>query len=294
MAEAIESIFAGQSTPKDITAYTLCRGVTDFSNLAQFNMYETGYSFFIVLSIPKFLETLAAQSSDYKNLIYNYRHLLEYDFRGMDGIDNITVDTSEINNGISNVNMITKVTMQGGSEFSLRLNERRGSLVTKVHELFLRGIKDPRTQVKRYNGLLKTSGTSAIEPGFENEVFNFLYFVTDNTAREIEKAYLIVAAQIQSAETNIYSFERGDIGWKELGVSFSGYPITGPGITAKAQSFLNWINTNTEFEDVKFGYQALSEMKNPGATGGIEAASPRVSWTGDGTTVTTASTTKNG
>lgn len=49
--------------PRDLTKYTLMRGVTDFGNLNQYNMYETGYSFFTIVSVPKFLEVLASESS---------------------------------------------------------------------------------------------------------------------------------------------------------------------------------------------------------------------------------------
>ena len=46
------NIFEGQITPRDITAYTLFRGVPDYSNLTQFNAFEGGYSMLVVLEIP--------------------------------------------------------------------------------------------------------------------------------------------------------------------------------------------------------------------------------------------------
>jgi hypothetical protein len=275
MATTIDNIFTGLATPKDITAYTLARGVQDFSNLAQFNYYEQGYSYFVVLSIPKFLQSLCDVNTDYKSLILNYRHLLEYDFKGLDGLENITVDTQEINNGISSLNVITKVMMQGGSEFSIRVNERKGSVIEKTHELYLTGIKDPRSQAKTYHGLIQNGTLTA---GYENEVFNFLYFTTDNTYQNIESAYLIVGAQIQSAETQMYSFDRGDIGtFREISIPFSGYPIKGPAITAKAQNFLTYINNNTVYDSYKFAYNAYTNMPTPGDTGGTDASSAEIS-----------------
>lgn len=273
MAE-ISNIFQGQMTPKDVTKYMLSRGVVDYSALEQFNNYETGYGFLFVLEIPQFLKKLRLENDEYDALINNYTHVLEYDFRGLSGFEDISVDTSELNDGINNINVITRVNMQAGSQFSMRYYERSGSLMTKVHELFLRGVKDPRTQVKRYNGLLKTGGqTSVLEAGYENEVFQFLYINTDNTARKIEKAYLIVAAQPQSAETSMYEYTKGDIGWRELNVQFSGYPITGPAITAKGQEFLDWLNENTIFDEARFGYEALDDMPTPGNHGTTNASS---------------------
>lgn len=272
----ITNIFNGQMEPRDVTKYMLARGVVDYSALAQFNNYETGYGFLFVLSIPEFLKKLEDQSDKYKDLIQNYCHVLEYDFRSLSGFEDITVDTNELNDGINNINIITRVNMQSASTFSMRYYERSGSLITKVHELFLRGIKDPRTQVKRYNGLLETgssASSSVIEAGYENEVFQFLYINTDNTARYVEKAYLIVAAQPQSAETSMYEYTKGEIQWRELNVTFSGYPITGPAITAKGQEFLDWLNENTIFEDAKFGYEVLDSMPEAGDHGTVNASS---------------------
>ena len=266
MAEINNSIFAGLKTPRDLTQYTLLRGVTDFSNLAQFNLFETGYSFLIPVGIPKFLEVLRDQNSEYRQLIDTYKHILQYEFRGIDGFDNITVDTSELTNGISTLNVITKVNMQSASQFSMRFFEKSGSLITRVHELFLRGIKDPRTQVKTYNGLLDTKNTGSAamsEAGYEHETFRFLYLVTDNTVMNLEKAYYIVCGQPTTAETNIYNSERGEIGFKELTCEFNGYPITGPEITAKGKEFLNWIRANSEFQDANFHYKGIDDIGSP-------------------------------
>lgn len=283
MAATVSNMFTGSMSPRDITAYTLMRGVTDFSNLTQFNNFESGYSFLICLAIPVFLQNLAASNEEYQKLINVYRHILEYDFRGISGFEDITSETSELTNGISNLNVITKVTMQSASQFTMRYFERSGLVLTKVNELFLRGIKDPKTQVKTYDGLLRAteSGGTAVmsEAGYEYETFQFLYFVTDNTCLNIEKAYLIVSAQPTTAALGeISNSERGEIGWKEIDMQFNGIPLVGPAITAKAKEFLDWINENTVFEEAKFGYQALTNMPSPGSTGGIDASSPTVSY----------------
>ena len=283
MAATVSNMFTGSMSPRDITAYTLMRGVTDFSNLTQFNNFESGYSFLICLAIPVFLQNLAASNEEYQKLINVYRHILEYDFRGISGFEDITSETSELTNGISNLNVITKVTMQSASQFTMRYFERSGLVLTKVNELFLRGIKDPKSQVKTYDGLLRAteSGGTAVmsEAGYEYETFQFLYFVTDNTCLNIEKAYLIVSAQPTTAALGeISNSERGEIGWKEIDMQFNGIPLVGPAITAKAKEFLDWINENTVFEEAKFGYQALTKMPSPGSTGGIDASSPTVSY----------------
>ena len=93
-AEDTVNIFSDTMSTTDVQAFTLMRGVTDFSNLAQYDLYETGYSFLINLSIPKFLKNAKSLSDEYKKLINNYCHIIEYDFRGMSGIDDIVKNDS--------------------------------------------------------------------------------------------------------------------------------------------------------------------------------------------------------
>lgn len=234
------SIFNGLVTPRDLTKYTLMRGTTDFANLTQWNNFEGGYSYLTVVQIPTFLEKLADSNSEYATLIQDYKHILEYEFKGLDGIENITSETGEINNGINTLNFINKVTMQSSSQFSMRYTEKSGSVITRVHELFLTGIKDGRTEVKHYQGLLEDGIMT--ETGYEHECFSFMYLVCDNTMRNLEKAYYIVAAQPTTAECQIYNSQKGEIEFKELSVEFTGFPLTGKEINAKAKEMLEWLN----------------------------------------------------
>ena len=55
-------------SPRDITKYTLMRGVTDFGNMAQFNMFEGGHPLLVLVSTPRFLELLAQQDANFNVL----------------------------------------------------------------------------------------------------------------------------------------------------------------------------------------------------------------------------------
>jgi len=288
MAATSKSIFTYQKAPRNITSYMLSRGVADFSDLYQWDNYETGYAFLFVLEIPRFLEELKKVNDEYKQLIESYKHILEYDFKNLSGLEDMTADTSTLTDGINEINVITRVREQSNGSFTMRYYERSGSIITKVNELYLRGIKDPRTQVKRYHGLLDpvyddtnskntvqtstatstTTNTNKavnfngtnIKAGYENECFTFLYFNTDNTCTQIEKAFLLASCQPQNAELSMYEYEKGNIEWRELNYTFSGFPITGPGVTKKAQDFLKWVNSCTVFDESRFGYAALQRM----------------------------------
>ena len=218
----LTNIFRNTKNFKDITKYRLMRGVPDFGSLIQFNPYMTGYAAFIVCQVPKFMRVLAQRSAYYKSLLDNWVHLVEFEFKSFEGLEPMSAENTQLGDDLNNINIITKVNMQSGSEFSLTYDERSGSIFTKFNRLYLSGIRDPRTQVRSYHGLIHSN---QMDPGFENECFTFLFINTDDTMREVEQAVLIVAAQLNNADTDIYNYTKGDIGKKDITVKFNGYPI---------------------------------------------------------------------
>lgn len=234
----ISSMFVNTKDFKDVTTYRLMRGVPDFGSLVQFNPYETGYAAFIICQMPKFMELLAKYDANYNKLISNWAHIIEYEFKSFDGLEGLTADTIQLGDDLNNINVISKVNMQAASEFSLTYDEKSGSPLTKFAKLYLTGIKDPRTQVKTYHGLIHSN---KMEPGFENEVFTFLFITTDNTMREVEHAVLLIGCQLNSADLDMYNYTKGDIGKREVTVKFSGYPVTSTYIDKAAQAMLSYL-----------------------------------------------------
>lgn len=245
--EMNNTMFSNLKQPRDITRYTLTRGVTDFTQLEQFNYYEKGFPYLIVVSVPRFLEKMAENDS-FGRLFKNYLHILEYEFQGMDNLDAMNAETSSISNGIQDVNIITSVTAQAASTFSFTYKERSGSPITKVHEVYLRGVRDPNSRFKHYNNLITVDGAggtiAANEVGYEFETFSFLYMHTDNTGLLLEKAVYITGAMPTSADLTIYNATRGDIQIPEVSVEFTGFPIYGEEVEKRAKAILNHINTS--------------------------------------------------
>lgn len=225
--------------PRNISDYTLMRGVADFGNLAQYDLYETGYSFLSVIAIPKFMEKLAARDTDIVGpLVDNFCTILECEFRGLDGIPDITGEAGTISNGINELQVINKVTEDTSIQVSMRFWEKSGSTITKFIEYYLRGIKDPKTQAKHYHGLIQND---AMVAGYENEVFTLLYYVTDSTYLQLEKAYLLLDAQPITAETSMYNSEKGSIDFHEVTVTFNCFPVTGDEVNRRAKQMLEFL-----------------------------------------------------
>ena len=221
--------------PRNLTQYTAFRGVTDFTQIGQFAQFETGYSFLSVISMPPFLTKLAEQDSGVASLVNSFKHMLEYEFRGMDGLPDIQGDTYDITDGINTQRLINKVTMDTSITVSSNYFEKSGGLITRFSEYYLTGIKDPASQAKTYHGLIKNG---LMEPGPENEVFTMMYYVTDNTMLRLEKAFLLANCQLTKAETSIYNSQKGDINNKEMTIEWNCFPITGYEVDKAAYSLL--------------------------------------------------------
>lgn len=288
--------FKGLKTPRQLLQYNLMRGVTDFSNLEQWDLYESGYPFLVCVKAPNFLMDLAEKDPEGIGVIINnYIHVLENDFRGIDNIDNIQADAAEITNGIRSVQVINKVNKPSNSNFTMRYYERSGSLLTKAHELYLTGIKDPDTQVKHYHGLIDdftfgnaaNGGTrrSGADPGPHQECFTFMYFLTDNTMTKIERAFLICAAQPTTAPySDLYVGDKGAIEFKEVSLSFNGFFINNDMVYIKAQKMLmamrnpnNLTGSRVIVDSNNFAYDAISNVTVGDESSSSEGANSR--WT---------------
>lgn len=226
--------------PYSIAQYSMMRGTIDYSNASQFNLFESGYSFLTVISRPKYIEKLADSDPEVEKSLNLFCYILENEFRGLDGIEDVTAENLEYTDNINTMYTIGKVTQQSAAEVSMTFTERSGGAMTAFIDYFLRGIKDPRTQAKTYHGLIKNGALAA---GFENEVFNLLYIVTDNTLLAVEKAYLLVNAWPNKAPTGeLYNSTKGEIDKKEITVTFNCFVIDGEEVNKRALKMLAYIN----------------------------------------------------
>ena len=256
--------------PKNLTQYTAYRGVVDFSQLGQFNQFETGYSFLSVIKMPRFIEVLAEQDPGVAQMVDSFKHMLEYEFRGLSGLPNITSNTFTITDGSNEQQIINDVVMETTVELSSSYFEKSGGLITKFSEYYLTGIKDPKSKAKTYHGLIKNG---LLEPGLEHEVFTFMYYVTDNTYLRLEKAYLLANVQLTSAETSMYDSEKGQIANKEITINWRCFPITGHEIDKAAKALLEditGVNVTVTDSVGTAAYQVVHEEGKTIEEGGIK------------------------
>ena len=240
MATVQDTFNTYSKRPRSVAEYTMMRGVTDFTNAAQFNAYLKGYQHLVVISVPEYLKVLGSNgNADAQKLLDLFCYILEYEFKGLDGIEDITVDNIEFTDGISTMNSMGKVTQQSASEISMSFTEKSGSVITKFIDMYIRGVRDPRTQAKTYHGLIKNGILAA---GFENEVFNLMYIVTDETMLGLEKAYLLCNAWPNKVPSSIYNGTKGEIEKVDIEVTMQCFVIDGEEVDARALKMLAYLN----------------------------------------------------
>ena len=222
--------------PRNLTQYTAFRGVTDFTQIGQFAQFESGYSFLSVLQMPEFMVKLAEQDSSIASLVNSFKHMLEFEFRGLDGLPDITSETYTISDGVNEQNLINRVTMDTSVQVSSTYYEKTGNLIAKFTELYLTGIKDKMSQAKTYHGLIKNN---ILEPGPENEVFTMMYYVTDNTMLRIERAVLLCNWQLTTARlSDILNSSKGEISNRETTIEWNCFPVMGYEVDKAANKLL--------------------------------------------------------
>lgn len=238
----MSNYYNGLKAPKASSLYTKMRGVADFGNLGQYDLYEGGYGFIGVINGPSFMKGAEAEAAcpGSSELLATFINIIENEFRGLDGLPDMETENGDLTDGISTMSMITKVTQQTNAQVTMRFFEKSGGSITRFIKLFLRGLKDPRSQYKTYNGLLDMYPDYKAE--YSKEVFNMIYLVTDNTGRELEAAYLLLNMQPTKAQTSIYNVTKGEMEFKEIDVEFNCFPIEGPEVNRIAKEYLAGLN----------------------------------------------------
>ena len=258
------------SNQKGLNQITDMRGVIDYGNLLQFAPYESGYSFIAVINGPSMAKKIGGDSKTqaaFQNLQTSFINIIEKEFRGLDGIEDITSDTMEFTDNITSMSLISKVNQPTNSQITMRFFEKSGVTITKYIANYLRYIRDPKTQAKTYGGGIKANmkaGKGGYGPA--HEVFNMLYIVTDATCLHVEKAFLLLNAQpINAAFSELYNFDKGAIENKEITVTWNCFVVDGKRVNYAAATYLTAMIDNIDCID---GFDESDKTsKNDGING---------------------------
>ena len=94
----------------------------------------------------------------------------------------------------------------------------------------------------------------------------------------VEAAYLIIAAQLNSADTDMYNYTKGDINKRDVQVKFNGYPIQSTEIDHAAQKLIRHLLSSNAKEkqivvnSMNYNYSGTEKLKNAMGKQGMKDA----------------------
>ena len=239
---------------KDLTKYSLFLGGLNVKAkaLEQYNPLKTGYTRIFVVQMPKFMNRILPLASK------NFKHMIEYGFKSIDGIQNLTMEYEAITGGYAGRSFeIPTILKDETNAITIKLQEMSGSPVREYIEMWLSGISDPHTGLCHYHGALDkdaATGNAGMEAIQANQVAEMIYVSTDNTGREIEFACLLSNMIPKVVKRDHYNYESGTHNAVEYDVEFTCTMYTSPDVNEVAKLLLDKYKILTNYLDFKSDY----------------------------------------
>ena len=239
---------------KDLTKYSLFLGGLNVKAkaLEQYNPLKTGYTRIFVVQMPKFMNRILPIASK------NFKHMIEYGFKSIDGIQNLTMEYEAITGGYAGRSFeIPTILKDETNAITIKLQEMSGSPVREYIEMWLSGISDPHTGLCHYHGALDkdaATGNAGMEAIQANQVAEMIYVSTDNTGREIEFACLLSNMIPKVVKRDHYNYESGTHNAVEYDVEFTCTMYTSPDVNNVAKLLLDKYKILTNYLDFKSDY----------------------------------------
>ena len=234
---------------KDLSYFISGIDVTD-QNLDQLTPYIPGIARLFMHKEPVFMQIAFPQQTE------NFKSYIETGYKSISGIEDLNASAETIQGGWANQSyeVITSVQDETNT-LSIGLYEQTGSPVREFIELWLTGMRDPRSGVAHYHGVVETPdlGTSNTGAGTNdnvrlrgntngnyvngefkmnenrfyvpycerNHTAEFVYYDLDPTAHYIEYACMFAHAFPKSAKKDHLNYSSGERSPIEMTVDFS-------------------------------------------------------------------------
>ena len=239
---------------KDLTKYSLFLGGLNVKAkaLEQYDPLKTGYTRIFMVQMPKFMNKILPIATK------NFKHMIEYGFKSIDGIQNLTMEYEAITGGYAGRSFeIPTILKDETNAITIKLQEMSGSPVREYIEMWLSGISDPHTGLCHYHGALDkdaATGNAGMEAIQANQVAEMIYVSTDHTGREIEFACLLSNMIPKVVKRDHYNYESGTHNAVEYDVEFTCTMYTSPDVNEVAKLLLDKYKILTNYLDFKSDY----------------------------------------
>ena len=237
--------------PSDkITQYSLFLGGlnTKAGVIEQYSPLRTGYARIFFVKMPVFMNKI------FPNKTKNFKHMLEYGFVGIDGIQNTTLEFEQVTGGYNARSFdVPSTARDETTEVTIRLYEFTGSPVREYTEMWISGISDPVTGIGHYHGAI---GQDGIVYNQANHVAEAIYVQTDPTGREdgIEYACLLTNMIPKNVKKDHFNYESGQHPVVQVDVPFTCVKYESPQINTIAKQLITKYKILRNFLDFNSGY----------------------------------------
>ena len=244
---------------KDLTKYSLFLGGLNVKAkaLEQYDPLKTGYTRIFMVQMPKFMNKILPIATK------NFKHMIEYGFKSIDGIQNLTMEYEAITGGYAGRSFeIPTIMKDETNAITIKLQEMSGSPVREYVEMWLTGIADPHTGMAHYHGAM--DGDNGLEYAQSNHTAEAIYVSTDATGKNIEFACLLSNMIPKVVKRDQFNYESGTHNTVEYDVEYTCTMYTSPDVNTVATKLLDKYKILTNYLNFKSDYVAYDASGKPG------------------------------
>ncbi len=230
---------------------------TKHKALAQYDPLKTGYARIFIVKMPVFMMRQFPERSK------NFRHLVEYGFVSVDGIQNKTLEFGQITGGYAGRSYdVATVAKDDTNEITIKVYEYSGSPVREFMDLWISGISDPFTGLSHYHGAIADTSAPLTFAQY-NHSMEMIYVNTDATgmAKGIEHACLLTNMMPKSVKMDHFNYQSGTHDIVEMDLAFTCVKYESSDINTVAKALIAKYNLLHNYIDFSSGYKVAGSGK---------------------------------
>jgi hypothetical protein len=226
----------------DMTGYSLFLGGLNVKRAAleQYNVLKTGKGRIFLTKMPYFMKELMP------NATKNFKHVIEYGFMDIQGIQDLTMEFDSITGGYAGRTFeIPTILKDETNEITIKILEFAGSPMREYLEMWMTGVSDPNSGFTHYHGLAipqQQNGVfqkAKVEVSQANHTMEAFYVMTDQTGFNIEFSCMLCNMFPKTSARAHFNQTSGEMAHVELEIAFTCTMYTSPDINAVSQLLLN-------------------------------------------------------
>jgi hypothetical protein len=210
--------------------------VTD-QNLDQFTPYIKGVSRFFVHKCPKFMNAM------FNTETTAWKQYMETGYTSITGFGDVSVDFTDFEGGFAGQRFSTVSLARDDTEsITVSVYELTGSPIREYMDLWVTGVRDPRSGIAHYHGAIATTDKSKYTPYSErNHTAEFIYVNLDPTGYVPEYTALFAHAFPTRVPKSHHEYNSGERDNAKLDLEFRVTKYESPAINAIG----NWYIKNS-------------------------------------------------